>query len=117
MAKVLLIDDHKVVLKSLSRFLKDEGHEVFAANDGIEALTFLKNNPDIIFCDHSMPNMNGYQFCTALKTDPKYNPYSKIPIVGIGSFPESNREHLKRYLEKPIVLEDVFQSINDFVQN
>jgi len=116
MAKVLLIEDEAIFLIDLSDQLKKKGHQVFTAQNGIEGLEALSNNPEIIFCDYRMPRMNGYAFCKAVKTDPQYKSYSNIPIVSIGSFPRDEREYLAKFMEKPILYREVFQAVEDFVK-
>lgn len=116
MAKVLIIEDEIDIITNYLKLLKDEGHEVFPGLNGMEGLASLSKNPDIIFCDYRMPRMNGYEFCKAVKTDPKYNSYSNIPIISIGSFPEDKREYLARFHEKPVLEIQFLQAIDDFVK-
>jgi DNA-binding response OmpR family regulator len=50
--KVLVVDNHKVVLKFMASLLEKEGHQVLTAEDGLLALDILKTYvPDIVFID------------------------------------------------------------------
>ena len=49
-----------------------------------------------------MPIMNGYQFSEELRTNSKYEKFKNIPIIGIGDFPETEREYLTEFKPKPI---------------
>jgi len=59
-ARVLIVDDEPLILRSVARLLKDE-HDVEIATNGREALTKLaEEGPfDLILCDLMMPEMNG----------------------------------------------------------
>lgn len=60
--RVLLIDDDKIVLKSISKFLSSHGFDVEIVQDGEEALRKAKNNNfDLIITDVRMPGMNGIE--------------------------------------------------------
>jgi twitching motility two-component system response regulator PilG len=116
MAKVLLVEDNLGLAKNWSYLLESSGHKVFSAENGVEGLEALSNDPDIIFCDHGMPIMDGYEFCRIVKTDSKYKSHSNIPIVSVGSFPENKREYLARFLEKPLYATDLLKAIEDFIK-
>ena len=61
MAKnILIIDDEKVVIKTLQKLLKKQGYEVTIAENGHQALKEVKNKDfHLIVCDVRMPEMNG----------------------------------------------------------
>ncbi|MBW1698096.1 MAG: response regulator [Deltaproteobacteria bacterium] len=70
--KILVVDNHQVVQKFMTKLLKDHGHEVVAANDGLSALEVLKSFvPDVIFCDLIMPNIGGEKLCKIVRNMPK----------------------------------------------
>lgn len=76
---ILIVDDEtiaRVVLKRLlSRFPECTVHE---AADGEVALTKLELQPALIFCDLSMPKMDGMQFMSHLRSNPMYE---QIPVI------------------------------------
>lgn len=58
--KILVVDDDKEILFSLSKLLEYDGFEVVQARDGIEALEQLdKKKPDLILLDIMMPKLDG----------------------------------------------------------
>jgi len=62
--KILVVDDNKVFQKILSKMFKAllGDVDVDIANNGLEALTFLKNNEyEVISMDGNMPKMDGYE--------------------------------------------------------
>ncbi len=67
--KILIAEDHPVNRKLLETFLRKFGADVYSAGDGLEALSHVKETPDIdmIFMDIFMPNMNGLEATEALR--------------------------------------------------
>ena len=58
--KILVVDDDREILFSLSKLLEYDGFEVVQARDGIEALEQLeKEKPDLILLDIMMPRLDG----------------------------------------------------------
>ena len=66
---VLLVDDHKPFRDSLAKILSGEGWQVFAANDGEEALGILRREfIQLILTDLKMPKMDGVELLKVAKT-------------------------------------------------
>ncbi len=60
-SKILIVDDEQQVRELLSRWLRDEGYEVFAAGDGTEARRLLEaHNIGLATLDISMPDVSGF---------------------------------------------------------
>ncbi len=60
MAKILLIDDEQGLLRSLSFFFEDEGHEVLTAGTGEEGLQILfRETIDACVVDMRLPGIDG----------------------------------------------------------
>ena len=84
---ILLTDDLPQSLEILAAILEEE-FDVSFAHDGAEALTFLKNvKPDLILLDIIMPNINGFEVCTALKSSPDTK---DIPIIFMSSMTDTD---------------------------
>ena len=68
MAKILLCDDNKSVLKLLETKLKELGHDVVAlARDGEECIRLYQDlRPDLLLLDLTMPNMDGREVLTEI---------------------------------------------------
>ena len=67
---VLAVDDKPQNLQFLGKLLSDNGYEVGMAQNGQQALNFVKKNePDLILLDIMMPDMDGYEVCERLKAD------------------------------------------------
>ncbi|NOX35617.1 MAG: response regulator [Deltaproteobacteria bacterium] len=67
---VLAVDDRPQNLQFLGKLLSDKGYEVGMAQNGRQALNFIKKNePDLILLDIMMPEMDGYEVCRQIKAD------------------------------------------------
>lgn len=76
MARILVVDDEKTIVKGLKFSLEKEGYEVLAAYDGAEALSlFKKENPDLIVLDLMLPEVDGFEVCRRIRKG------SEVPII------------------------------------
>ena len=67
----LVVDDSKSARLVLRRMLEKHGLAVDTSNSAGEALEFLiHNRPDVIFMDHMMPGMDGFEAVKAIKNNP-----------------------------------------------
>jgi len=75
----LIVDDSRTAQVALSRLLKEQGIATDIVESGPEALKFLRsNNPGVIFLDHMMPGMDGFETLAALKSNVRT---AAIPVV------------------------------------
>ena len=79
MAKLLAVDDQKVMRELILGVLNPEGHEVILAEDGVEALEIAREQTvDMVLTDINMPNMNGISLVSKLR---RLEGYQDIPII------------------------------------
>lgn len=78
---ILCVDDTLNNLKLIEKVLDKNGYIVSLVNNGLEALEYLKKNPniDLILLDVMMPQMNGFEVCQWLKASK--GKLSKIPVI------------------------------------
>lgn len=75
----LVVDDSRTARDTLKRMLDTHGISVDTLESADEALTYLVDNtPDVIFMDHMMPGMDGFQAVEAIKGNPET---ATIPIM------------------------------------
>ncbi|MCX7930581.1 MAG: response regulator [Chlorobi bacterium] len=68
---ILLIDDSDYIIEGTASLLRFEGYAVVTANNGRDGLQLAKEHlPDLIICDVSMPEMDGYTVLRHLREDP-----------------------------------------------
>lgn len=76
--KILVVDDTRNVQLMLQEYLQNQGFEICLAYDGAEAMEiFHAGGIDLILLDIMMPNMDGYQFISKLRTE------SSLPVIMI----------------------------------
>ena len=77
--RALIVDDSRSARVILSRMLEGYGLAIDAAESAEQALEYLKTaRPDVIFMDHLMPGMDGFQAIQAIKSNPLT---SMIPVM------------------------------------
>jgi CheY-like chemotaxis protein len=75
----LVVDDSRTARMTLQRMLEKQGLDVDALESAQEALQYLVEKvPDVIFMDHMMPGMDGFQAVEAIKNNPAT---ATIPIM------------------------------------
>ena len=83
-AKVLIIDDEEAIRSSLQMMFEYEGYDCLQAASGPAGLKIVESyQPDIVFLDIKMPQMDGLEVLKALKQDPNAPPV--VILSGHGS--------------------------------
>ncbi len=78
-SKVLLIDDDPAAHDIMRRFLSREGFSAIAAFSGEEGLKLAREHaPDVILLDVRMPNLDGWNVLSRIKSDPEL---ASIPVI------------------------------------
>lgn len=76
MAKVLVVDDEKLIVKGIRFSLEQDGMEVECAYDGEEAINLAKKQEfDMVLLDVMLPKFDGYEVCQAIRE------FSEVPII------------------------------------
>jgi len=79
MAKIIIVDDSAAIRMPLKLILEEYGHEVFAFEDGRQALDYARGEVvDLVITDLNMPVMNGMALIASLR---KHSDYKSIPIL------------------------------------
>jgi DNA-binding response OmpR family regulator len=105
--RVLCIEDDRETAALIAEDLIDRGYEVSTAHDGHEGLAaILRNAPDLVLSDISMPAMSGFELLERLiALAPRF---SKIPFVFLTALTDRDNELRGRrlgaddYVTKPI---------------
>lgn len=88
--KILVVDDVEVNVIILEEIIQNMGYTAISATSVKQALELIQgenNLPQIILTDISMPDIDGFTFCTMLKKDP----YTKdIPVIFISAMDSSS---------------------------
>jgi DNA-binding response OmpR family regulator len=99
--------------------LEVEGFDVLIAMDGEEALAKARaESPDLIVLDLMLPKVNGYEVCTMLKQDARYQ---RIPIVLFTAKAQEKDEKLgmecgaNAYVRKPFRAQELIEKIRGLI--
>ncbi|OQY59647.1 MAG: hypothetical protein B6245_05585 [Desulfobacteraceae bacterium 4572_88] len=78
-SNILIVDDVPKNIQLAGSILQKEKHNIFFANNGVNALRLIKKNKfDLILLDIMMPEMDGFEICEKLKASPET---SDIPVI------------------------------------
>jgi len=125
---ILVVDDNEGDILLTREALDDAQfiNKVSIANDGVEALRFLKKQagssgmPDLILLDINLPKMDGTELLGIIKTDPDLK---RIPVIMLTTSSAekdilaSYENYANCYITKPVDLDrfmDVVRTIEDF---
>jgi two-component system chemotaxis response regulator CheY len=117
--RALVVDDDPAILRLISSILKKLGFEVSQAGDGREGLEQLAKlgPPNVILVDLYMPEMNGLEFVTAVRSN---SVYTDLPIIMITTEVEMAQMELtydagvNEYIMKPfepIMIQEKLQMV------
>ena len=113
---ILVVEDDPDVRELLEAFLKDEGHEVATAYDGIRARDLVAGGmvrPDLILADYNLPNgMDGTAVATLIREE-LHHPVPAIILTGDISNQTAGKVALQDCLQlnKPVKLKELTQAI------
>lgn len=116
--RVLIVEDNPINQEVASRILSKAGAQVHVAEDGLEALEILRQEPfDVIFMDLQMPRMDGYTACKEIRDNLKLS----TPIIAMTAHAlEQDRKKCLEYgmndfLSKPVHAQTLLQTVSNLV--
>lgn len=118
--KILIVDDNKITLKLLRKYLEANKYQVIEAMDGEECIDKVHSeNPDAVLLDVMMPKLDGYETIKRLKKNPKTN---KVPVIIVTALNDVTNQ-LKSiesgaddFLSKPIEEKLLVSKVNLFTE-
>jgi CheY-like chemotaxis protein len=109
---VLVVDDDAALREVYKEILTVEGHSVRMAVDGVEGLSSLRDDIDLVIADLNMPRMSGAEFLQAMRESPQFG---RIPVLVISGRPHTLPEWLQgpltSVLRKPFRLDMLNQLV------
>lgn len=116
MTKILVIEDERILRKSLVRLLCAEGFDVISAENGRIGIDLAKKeSPKLILCDLMMPEVDGYEVLSQLQANPDT---ASIPFICLTA--QEERAVLRQVMElggndfltKPFTRIELLRAIN-----
>ena len=88
MARVLVVDDEKLIVKGIRFSLEQDGYEVDCAYDGDEAIERAKEREyDVVLLDVMLPGHDGFEVCQTIRE------FSEMPIIMLTAKGDRSEEH------------------------
>lgn len=117
---VLIIEDELSLRENLTYLLQREGFQALAAANGVEGLEYARQfQPQLILCDVSMPQLDGYGVLKALRQDPQIATIPFIFLTGKGEH-QDLRQGMNLgaddYLLKPLLKQELLEAIRSRLQ-
>lgn len=111
---ILLLEDDIILSELIEEFLLAQGHSVTVAYEGYEALEFIeKKSFDLLLLDVGVPNLNGFELLSYLKSTSVTTP--AIYITSLSSAKDVERGFqigCDDYIKKPFELKELQVRIN-----
>ena len=118
--KILLVDDDADFTEAIKLLLESRSYDVTAANDGKEGLKKVQTEgPDLIILDVMMPEIDGYEMCAKLKSDPQYGHIPILLLTAVGEAISTTtytkemgmRMEADDYIPKPVELMELVERV------
>ena len=116
MADILLVDDSASMREMVSFTLREAGHKVTEAEDGVEALKFAQDNSvNLVITDVNMPNKDGITLTAELRELPNYK---FIPILILTTETGTDKKQQGKvagatgWIEKPFDPDNLLGTVN-----
>ncbi len=116
--KVLVVDDSPTDLSNIRNILSDAGVTVVSAGSGKEGVAKANTeNPDLIFMDIVMSDMDGYEACRELNMN---DTTKSIPVVFVSSKTQkadklwAQMQGGKAYVTKPYTADQIIDQLKAF---
>ena len=120
MTKILYVEDNPDNVYMLTRRLKKKGFELIIAGDGQEGIDkAIKESPDLILMDLSLPTMDGWTATAEIK---KIEEVKDIPIIALSAhaMPEHRDRAIKAgcsdYDTKPVDIKRLLGKIGQYIE-
>jgi DNA-binding response OmpR family regulator len=119
MAKILLVDDDTTLTSILSIGLRNKGHTVVVAHDGMEGLQKAEEvKPDLIILDVNMPKLSGFDVAMRLKETEGFKQVPIIMLTALSQDANIQRGYsfgIEDYLVKPFNVEHLFIKVKKYL--
>lgn len=111
--RILIVDDEASQRELMAGFLKKQGHEVFLAGGGAEAVTRVKEmRVDLVLSDFKMPGMSGLELLRGVKAVNPEIPFILVTAYGtVETAVQAMKEGAADYITKPLDLEELLLRI------
>jgi DNA-binding response OmpR family regulator len=113
--RILIVDDEPNIVLSLDYLMRREGFEVAVAGDGEAALQAVAGQaPDLVILDLMLPKVNGFDVCTRLRADVRWQGLKILMLTAKGREAEISKGlavGADAYVTKPFSTKDLVAEV------
>jgi len=117
--RIVCIDDGVSVRQTIEAILKPQGYEIATIGNPLRALSLVfQLKPDLILCDISMPELDGYEICAMLRQSNLFRQTPIVMLTGRDGFIDRVRARVSGatdYLTKPFGEHELLMLIEKYV--
>ena len=117
--RVVCIDDDVTIGKTVEYILQKHGYEVTAIVNPLKALSLVfQLKPDLIFCDITMPEIDGYEICAMLRQSTAFRLTPMIMLTGLDGFINRIKARMigaNDYLTKPFGEAELLMLVEKYI--
>jgi two-component system cell cycle response regulator DivK len=120
MKKILIVEDNSDYREIMNLFITKMGYRAITAKNSYEAIAFAEaEEPDLIFMDVALPEVDGIKTTAMLRQNPKT---SHIPVVALTAWmsglwqEKAERVGITTYLIKPISPQVLKETIEEYTK-
>jgi DNA-binding response OmpR family regulator len=119
MARILVVEDSPTIVSAVELVLRQNGHEVYIARDGLTALAAVRAFvPDLVLLDILLPHTNGFEVCAMMRRNPVYNAVRVVMMTSLKE--EADIQHAYKvgangYITKPFKEANLIDTINQYL--
>ncbi|NER83696.1 MAG: response regulator [Leptolyngbya sp. SIO1D8] len=121
MSTVLIVDDSSALREMIAGLLINAGMTILEAKDGADAQKAISASPpDLVVLDIVMPNMNGYELCRWIKSNPNTQ---DVPVVICSSKGEEfdrywgMKQGADAYIAKPFRPDEMVETVRQLLRS
>lgn len=118
--RILIVDDEVNIRRALVYALKKQGYVIFEAMDGMTALDIVqKESINLIFLDVMLPDIDGYEVCKRIKSNPETKQIHIIILTATRTQEIDSINGLKcgadRYILKPFSIANIVSQVEEIL--
>ncbi|PPJ63953.1 response regulator, partial [Cuspidothrix issatschenkoi] len=117
--RIVCIEDTLVICETIESILKLQGYEAISITNPLQALGLVfQLRPDLILCDITMPELDGYEICAMLRHSTAFRLIPIIMLTGKDGFIDRVRARMvgaTDYLTKPFTDQELLMLIEQYL--
>ena len=117
MARILITDDNRFVRTTITRYLKQLGHEVIEATNGMELVEKeAVHKPAMIFCDLLMPEYDGFYALEHIRSQGLDIPFVVLSAdIQESSLARCRELGASKFVNKPFTREQIAEVVEELL--